>query len=350
MGDGGVRICYDFAGIGIQLLARLAIFAMYKAFYNLKRNPFEITPDPSFLFPTGRHNEALAALYYGVRRRKGFVVLTGEVGTGKTLMLRCLLQSLKQSKDVAYAYIFNGRLSSVEFLQYIVGDLGLPGTSKNKGELLLQIAHYVISRSQKNLTTVLVVDEAHHLSSEILEEIRLLSNLETADEKLLQILLVGQPELDDKLDSPGLRQLKQRIALRSHLVPLDSDETKGYILRRLLLAGSPYPAALFPPETIAAVHQHSQGLPRLINTICENALIAAYARQMRSVSPDIIDDIATDFRLGVQTPRVEETKMPDELDVRKAAKTLLELYGRLQAEQKREDDLTARMRVRVPES
>jgi general secretion pathway protein A len=347
---------------------------MYKAFYSLKRHPFEITPDPSFLFPTGKHNEALAALYYGVRRHKGFVVLTGEVGTGKTLLLRCLLQSLRQSKDVAYAYIFNGRLSPVEFLQYIVSDLGLPGTSKNKGELLLQIAHYVISRSQKHLTTVLVVDEAHHLSSEILEEIRLLTNLETADEKLLQILLVGQPELDDKLDSPGLRQLKQRIAHRSHLVPLDSEETKGYILRRLHLAGSPYPAALFPPETIAAVYQHSKGLPRLINTICENALIAAYSRQMRSVSPDIIDDIATDFRLGVQTTEVEQKKAPDELDVRKAAQTLLEIYSRLQAEQTREEGLKTRaeqareealkaraeqvreealktrMRVRVPES
>src|SRR5271170_4396468 len=293
---------------------------MYKAFYSLKRNPFEITPDPTFLFPTRRHNEALAALYYGVRRRKGFVVLTGEVGTGKTLLLRCLLQSLRQNDDVKYAYVFNGRLSPLEFLQYIAGDLGLPAVGKNKSELLLQLAGYVVSRGQKNLTTVLVVDEAHHLSAEILEEIRLLTNLETADEKLLQILLVGQPELDDKLDSPGLRQLKQRIALRSHLQPLSSEETKGYIQRRLQLAGSPYPAALFPPETIAAVYQHSQGLPRLINTICENALIAAYARQMRSVSPDIIDDIATDFRLGVQTPRVEEVKMPDELDVRKAAK------------------------------
>ncbi|MGB7610155.1 MAG: AAA family ATPase, partial [Candidatus Sulfotelmatobacter sp.] len=321
----------------VQLLPRLAVLPMYKAFYNLKRNPFEITPDPSFLFPTGRHNEALAALYYGVRRRKGFVVLTGEVGTGKTLLLRCLLQSLKQSKDVAYAYIFNGRLSPIEFLQYIVSDLGLSGTSQNKGELLLQIAHYVIARSEKKLTTVLVVDEAHHLSIEILEEIRLLSNLETADEKLLQILLVGQPELDDKLDSPALRQLKQRVALRSRLVPLDSEETKGYIQRRLYLAGSPYPAALFPPETIAAVYQHSQGLPRLINTICENALIAAYARQMPSVSPDIIDDIATDFRLGVQTPPVDQRKTSEELDMRKAARSLLELYARLQAEQAREE-------------
>jgi general secretion pathway protein A len=322
---------------------------MYKAFYSLKRHPFEITPDPSFLFPTGRHNEALAALYYGVRRRKGFVVLTGEVGTGKTLLLRCLLQALKQNRDVAYAYVFNGRLSPVEFLQYIVSDLGLPAGSKNKGELLLQIAHYVISRSQKNLTTVLVVDEAHHLSAEILEEIRLLTNLETADEKLLQILLVGQPELDDKLDSPGLRQLKQRIALRSHLQPLNSEETKGYIQRRLQLAGSPYPAALFPPETIAAVYQHSQGLPRLINTICENALIAAYARQMRSVSPDIIDDIATDFRLGVQSHPLEQRKAPDELDVRTAARTLLDLYSRLQAEQARDEELSSRARMRVTE-
>jgi general secretion pathway protein A len=322
---------------------------MYKAFYGLKRNPFEITPDPSFLFPTGRHNEALAALYYGVRRHKGFVVLTGEVGTGKTLLLRCLLQALKKSKDVAYAYVFNGRLSPVEFLQYIVSDLGLPGTSKNKGELLLQIAQYVVARSQKKLTTVLVVDEAHHLSTEILEEIRLLTNLETEDEKLLQILLVGQPELDEKLDSVNLRQLKQRIALRSHLLPLDSNETKGYILRRLQLAGCTYPSALFPPETIAAVYQHSKGLPRLINTVCENALIAGYSRQMRSVSPDIVDDIARDFRLGVQTPQVEQRKTTDELDVRKAAKTLLDLYTHLQAAQKREEELETRVRVRVTE-
>src|ERR1700756_2090566 len=215
---------------------------MYKAFYNLKLNPFEITPDPSFLFPTKRHNEALAALYYGVRRHKGFVVLTGEVGTGKTLLLRYLLQLLKKSNDVAYAYVFNGRLSPVEFLQYILGDLGLPAISKSKGEYLLQLAQYVIARSQKKLTTVLVVDEAHHLSEEILEEIRLLTNLETPQEKLLQILLVGQPELDEKLDSRNLRQLKQRIALRSQLGCLDAVETRGYIHRRLQIAGSGNPA------------------------------------------------------------------------------------------------------------
>jgi general secretion pathway protein A len=322
---------------------------MYKAFYSLKRNPFEITPDPSFLFPTGKHNEALAALYYGVRRHKGFVVLTGEVGTGKTLLLRCLLQLLKQSDDVAYAYIFNGRLSPLEFLQYIASDLGLVVTSKNKGELLLEISHHVVSRSQKKLTTVLVVDEAHHLSAEILEEIRLLTNLETADQKLLQILLVGQPELDLLLDSPDLRQLKQRVALRSHLVPLSSDETMGYVHRRLQLAGSSCPSVVFPPETIAAVFQHSQGLPRLINTICENALIAAYARQMPSVSPDIIDDIAKDFRLGVHSAPVEKRTALDERDARKAAQTLLALYAHLQAEQTREEQEELKTRVRVTE-
>jgi general secretion pathway protein A len=322
---------------------------MYKSFYNLKRNPFDITPDPSFLFPTKRHNEALAALYYGVRRHKGFVVLTGEVGTGKTLLLHYLLQLLKKNNDVAYAYIFNGRLRPVEFLQYVASDLGLPGTSKNKGELLLQIAHYVIERSQQKLTTALVVDEAHHLSTEILEEIRLLTNLETPQQKLLQILLVGQPELDEKLDSVSLRQLKQRIALRSHLDPLSSDETKGYVVRRLQIAGCPYPSALFPPETIAAVYQHSQGLPRLINTICENALIAGYGRQMRTLSPDIIDDIAADFRLGVQTPSLERDMNSEDLDAGKAAQTLLDLYARLRAEQRRDEEVKTRLRFRVGE-
>jgi general secretion pathway protein A len=320
---------------------------MYKAFYNLKRNPFEITPDPSFLFPTRRHNEALAALYYGVRRHKGFVVLTGEVGTGKTLILRCLLQSLKQSDDVKYAYVFNGRLSPLEFLQYIAADLGLPAAGKNKSELLLQLANYVVSRGQKKLTTVLVVDEAHHLSTDILEEIRLLTNLETADEKLLQILLVGQPELDDKLDSVELRQLKQRIALRSHLAALDLNETRGYIERRLQLAGSPAPSTLFPQETVTTIHRHSRGTPRLINTICENALVVGYARQAASVTPDIIDAIAADFRLGVHTPRVEKTKTASELDLQKAARTLLELYAHLQTEKTHDEELAARVPLQV---
>src|SRR6202012_5754853 len=222
---------------------------MYKAFFNLVRNPFELTPDPEFLFSTKRHNEALAALYYGVRRHKGFVVLTGEVGTGKTLLLRCLLQLFKQSKDIAYAYVFNSLLEPTEFLQYVLSDLGLTTRGKNKGELLLELGQFLISRSSKKQTTVLIVDEAHHLSAEILEEVRLLTNLETTDDKLLQILLVGQPELDQKLDSVGLRQLKQRIALRAQLGPLDAEETKEYIEHRLRVAGVEGEASrLFPSD------------------------------------------------------------------------------------------------------
>jgi general secretion pathway protein A len=273
---------------------------MYKAFFNLARNPFDLTPDPSFLFPTVRHNEALAALYHGVRRHKGFVVVTGEVGTGKTLLLRCLLRLLQQSHDIAYAYLFNGRLAPTEFLQYVLSDFGLSVTGKNKTELLLDMSQFVVSRGSNQLTTVLILDEAHHLSTEILEEVRLLTNLETFEDKLLQIILVGQPELDLKLDSIGLRQLKQRIALRARLDPLDGDETRGYIERRLQIAGwNPEANPLFPEQTIAAVYRHSRGFPRLINTICENALIAAYARQKPTVTPDIIENVAKEFRLNM---------------------------------------------------
>lgn len=321
---------------------------MYKAFFNLKRNPFEITPDPSFLFPTRRHNEALAALYYGVRRHKGFVVLTGEVGTGKTLLLRCLLQLLKESDDVKYAYVFNGRLSPLEFLQYIAADLGLPASGKNKSELLLQLANFVVARGEKKLTTVLVVDEAHHLSIDILEEIRLLTNLETAHEKLLQILLVGQPELDEKLDSVELRQLKQRVALRSHLAALDLNETKGYIERRLQLAGSPEPSALFPAETIAAIHRHSRGTPRLINTICENALITAYSSQSRSVTQAMIENIAADFRLGVCTHKAPASGLPNESDLQDIARKLFALYLN-KGETGVENEMTSSMHIQVTE-
>ena len=281
---------------------------MYKTFYSLRRNPFEITPNPFFLFLTKGHTEALATLYYGISRHKGFVVMTGEVGTGKTLLVRSVLQLLKHS-NVAYAYVFNSRLSSLEFLQYVAEDFGLAALGKTKNEVLLDLNKYLIARHEKKLTTVLVVDEAHHLSEEVLEEIRLLTNLETTQEKLLQILLVGQPELDEKLDSFDLRQLKQRIAVRSQLEPLDLQETTSYIQRRLQLAGANSSTGdLFPEETIAEVYRHSRGIPRVINTLCENALIGAYARQLRRVPPDIIDEVTADFRLNpADSRRVEQT-------------------------------------------
>jgi general secretion pathway protein A len=304
---------------------------MYKSFFHLIRNPFDLTPDPHCFVSTRRHNEALAALYYGVRWHKGFVVVTGEVGTGKTLLLRCLLRLLKESKDIAYAYVFNGRLSSAEFLQYILSDLGLQSSGKNKSELLLELGQFLVSRGSKKLTTVLIIDEAHLLSEDILEEIRLLSNLETTDDKLLQIVLVGQPELDDKLDSLGLRQLKQRIALRAQLAPLDGNETEEYIEKRLQIAGADLRGdRIFPLETAAAVYQHSHGLPRLINTICENALIAAYARQCRSVTPEIINDVAREFRLDVTPSRGgEEIERTSAIDLHQAASAMLDLFASL---------------------
>jgi general secretion pathway protein A len=310
---------------------------VYKGFYNLKRNPFEITPDPSFLFATRKHNEALAALYYGVRRRKGFVVITGEVGTGKTLLVRCLLEVLNRA-NVAYAYVFHPRLSPDEFLEYIAGDFRLPTAGKSKSELLLNLGTFLIGRHQHNLTTVLVVDEAHHLSSELLEEIRLLTNLETPQAKLLQILLVGQPELDAKLDSVDLRQLKQRIAMRSQLGALDLDETRGYVYCRLHIAGYPNPDALFPAYTVAEVHRQSRGIPRLINTLCENALIHGYAAQLKMITPETIREIGAEFRLNVIYPPFAG---PDghSAEVERAAKTLLELYASLHKRQELDADL-----------
>ena len=315
---------------------------MYKAFYNLNRTPFDISPDPAFLFETPRHNEALAALYHAVRSHKGFVVLTGEVGTGKTLLLRCVLELFSESKDIKYAYVFNGRLSPCEFLEYIATDFGLSVAGKNKTQILFDLSTFLVSRGSQDLTTVLVVDEAHHLSSDILEEIRLLTNLETPRGKLLQILLVGQPELDEKLDSTNLRQLKQRIAHRAHLSPLDIAETQGYIEWRLQVAGAEAGNSLFPPEAVRAVFRSSKGIPRLINTICDNALISAYARKLQSVTPEIIDSTAADLRLDVvHVPPAEEEVEFDETFARKASKSLFELFSYLkkapirQAEQER---------------
>ncbi len=273
---------------------------MYKAHFGLKRNPFELSPDPYFFYPSARHNEALANIYYGVRKRKGFVVVTGEVGTGKTLLVRCLIDILRKSQ-VPFAYVFNPRLSDMEFLRYVAGDLGITPVATTKSELLLQLHQFLIGRHHAGQTVVLIVDEAQNLEWEVLEEIRLLTNLETAQQKLLQIVLIGQPELEEKLDSINLRQLKQRIAFRSRLLPFTETQTEEYIVRRLRLAGANTTAGkIFPPPVVVEIFRYSKGIPRLINTICENALIAAFAAKAPVVAPSMIEEVAEDFRLNIE--------------------------------------------------
>ena len=270
---------------------------MYRKFYNLTRNPFEVSPDPYFFYPTPRHNEALALLNYGVLRRKGFVVVTGEVGTGKTLLVRCLLDSLTLHK-VAFAYIYNPILSVQHFLEHVLTDFGLPAASRSKGEVLARLNNYLMTRSREDLTTALVVDEAQLLSWDLLEEIRLLTNLETAQHKLLQIVLAGQPELDQKMDSHQLRQLKQRVGLRCNLLSLELKEVEGYIHRRLELAGGNEKSnPVFTKEAIETVYAFSKGIPRLINTLCENSLMLGFGLQLKQITPAVVREVAADFRM-----------------------------------------------------
>ena len=269
---------------------------MYNTFFHLTRSPFEISPDPSFFYATAQHEEALTGLYYGIRSGKGFMVLTGEVGTGKTLVVRCV-QDLLDKNRVVFAYVFNPRLSSNEFLSYIAQDLGLSPHPAQKSDLLIGLSRLLIERHRQGVTTMLVVEEAQHLSPVLLEEIRLLTNLETPHGKLLQILLVGQPELAKKLESPALRQLKQRIALWFRLNVLSEEESSSYVHCRLKLAGD-MNGEIFSIPALERIHHFSQGIPRLINTLCDNAMMSAFALRKPQVTPDLIEEAASDLALN----------------------------------------------------
>ena len=271
---------------------------MYEQFYDLKHSPFELSPDPSFFYPTAGHNEAFANLSYGVLHRKGFVVLTGEAGTGKTLLLRCLLDFITQ-KDVASAFIFNPRLPVMDFLAYVLKDLQLSSPGRTKGEMLACLSDYLLVRGGRGATTAIIVDEAHLLDWELLQEIRLLTNLETAQQKLVQVVLVGQPELDQKLDSLELRELKQRVTLRYRLHPLTIEDFQGYIHRRLELAGAnSHSEFIFDTEAIQLIYDLSGGIPRVVNNICENSLISAYSRRIKPITAEVVRRVAADLRLS----------------------------------------------------
>jgi general secretion pathway protein A len=267
---------------------------MYLQHYGLLRAPFEMTPDPAFLYLGEAHQEALATLVYGVRARKGFVMLTGEVGTGKTTLLHALLSQL--DPNTLAAFVFNPRVEALDFFRLLFEDYGITTPCSSKGEYLIALNKFLIERLEKNHPTLLIIDEAQNLSSDMLEEIRLLSNLETPASKLIQIMLVGQPELEEKLARNELRQLRQRIVLRFRLRPFEADETEHYVQERLRLAG--YTGkGLFKRGAVDRVHAVSGGVPRLINVVCDGALLLGYGRRQNLIEASAIDEVARDLAL-----------------------------------------------------
>jgi len=288
---------------------------MYTAFFGFAKSPFDLSPDPAFLFRSAQHEEALASLIYGVQSRKGFIVLTGEVGTGKTTMLECLRDYLNAQR-VAFASLFNSRLTVEQFFEMLAYDLDLECDRRSKTEVLLALNHLLMERATAGRTTVLIVDEAHNLEWDVLEEIRLLGNLETRRGKLLQIVLAGQQELDQKLEDPTYRQLKQRIALRCTLRGFELAETIAYINTRCEHAGVPE-QDIISAELMEEIHYRTQGMPRLINAVCDNLLLTAFAMESRVCTLGMLDEVAADMRLTSvrhrsfgEAPGYPETSLP----------------------------------------
>ncbi len=313
---------------------------MYKEFFGLRANPFNVNPDPRYLFLTRHTEEALACLTYGIQSRKGFVLLTGEVGTGKTTLINKLLEWLRL-QQVATAFIFNSRMNVPQFLDYMMADFGIPCDSKSKSQILQRLYNWLLDRYRAGETAVLIVDEAQNLTDEVLEEIRMLTNLETFTEKLLQIVLVGQPELETKLKQPQLRQLRQRLTLRAKTHPLTIEETKAYVQQRLRIAGSDG-RQIFDGEALSAVHKYSNGIPRVVNLLCEHCLVSAFVDQKSTINEAVVDAVARDFDLsdnvasGAMTVPAAPSTVPgaERFDLVEALRTLATLADRLrQSEQ-----------------
>jgi len=269
---------------------------MYTAFFGLQKLPFNLTPDPEFLFPFPKHQEALAGLRYAILGRKGFVVLTGDAGTGKTTLLSAVISQLPTGK-VLSSILLNPTLSPSEFLELLMLDFGITNIPASKAQRLWALQGFLMEAHRKDRIAILVIDEAHKLSAEVLEEIRLLGNYEFGPDKFMQIVLLGQCELDDLLDRHDLRQFKQRIALRLYIDPLTAAETAEYIRFRWAKAGG-IGEPPFTPEAIEDVARWSAGIPRLINSICDSALLMAYGDGCSTVGAGYIRDIATNLALA----------------------------------------------------
>jgi general secretion pathway protein A len=314
---------------------------MYKKFFGLRANPFSVSPDPRYLYLTRHTEEALDCLTYGIQSRKGFILLTGEVGTGKTTLINKLLELLRTQK-VATAFIFNSRLDVPQFLDYMMADFGIPCDSKSKSQVLIRFYNWLLDRYRAGETAVLIVDEAQNLSEELLEEIRLMTNVETFTEKLLQIVLVGQPELEQTIKKPQLRQLRQRLTLRARTYPLSLGETKAYVSQRLRIAGW-NGEEIFDPESLAAIYRYSNGIPRVVNLICEHCLVTAFVDQQKVVTVGVVDAVARDFDLddadsapAMAAPAPMASPVPvasappsNKSDLIEALKTLTDLADRL---------------------
>lgn len=259
---------------------------MYESYFSLKQKPFSMTSNPAFLYLSQKHQEALAHLVYGIKERVGFIEITGEVGTGKTTLCRALLNQLDERTKTAF--IFNPSLSEVQLLQTILDDLGVKTTKKNKGALFSELNQFLIQQLELDNNVVVIIDEAQNLSQRLLEQIRMLSNLEAGNTKLLQIILVGQPELREKLLLPSLRQLRQRITVRYHIQALSQDELPKYIEHRLGVAGANGEAPVFMPEAYDRIYNFSQGIPRLINVVCDKALLRAFVMESRRIEEVVI--------------------------------------------------------------
>jgi type II secretory pathway predicted ATPase ExeA len=279
---------------------------MYTKHFGLEELPFSVTPDPRFSYSNSLYREAFATLRYGIETRKGFIVITGEAGTGKTTLLRRLMRTVEST--VHTAFIFNTHLDFIELLRLVLADLGIAHSAQDRLTLMAQLNDYLIEQLNKNHIVSVLVDEAQNLSDEMLEELRLLSNLETDKAKLIQLVLMGQPELERKLDQAKLRQLKQRVAVRCRLVPLRSDEVAPYILSRLQTVG--YKGKeLFDQDSVQKIALYSKGIPRLINVICDNALLIAYATSQSKVSAQVIDEVAKDLQL-LEPPSLSRLEKP----------------------------------------
>jgi general secretion pathway protein A len=274
---------------------------MYNAFFGFTQSPFNMSPDPSFLFRSSQHEEALANLIYGVQSRKGFIVLTGEVGTGKTTMLECLRDFLA-ANQIAFASLFNSRLTVEQFFELLSYDFDLRCNRQSKTEVLLALNNMLLERTGAGRSTVLIVDEAHNLDWDVLEEIRLLGNLENRRGKLLQIILAGQQELDDKLERSEYRQLKQRIALRCALRGFDTSETIAYINSRIARAGLTHQTVL-SHALMEEIRLRTQGIPRLINGVCDNLLLTAFAMETKVCTIEMLDEVSADMRLDYPVER-----------------------------------------------